>query len=148
MTKENLSNFNFVEAKSNGFVRFEYVVGEYLVVLHVRDTLSLRNQHHHIDYFEHHSFNLSFYKNEHYYFDDYLNNYSARIMQGINSSYLTEVHQNDVITICKYITGLAGKNTSNIISNEVKPCSICGMKDKWNGPSAKHGGSIRCYQHC
>jgi len=28
------------------------------------------------------------------------------------------------------------------------PCEKCGLIDTYNGPSTKHNGSIRCYQHC
>ena len=145
-TWENTSKDDPDYSEDDKLTRFTCCLGEYKIHLWT-------NQHDNvlIDYFDNDTdeFNLQIHKNNKPFllYEDY-NNISHITLTFFKDSgglFVVNLSRDNLIELldlfCK-------KFIINSNQNIIYPCSICGILDKWNGPSAKHNNSIRCYQHC
>jgi len=159
-----LNEFNFIRVPNpygkNCPIRFECSIKDFIVRLHVdlthQNDPKLTNE---ISSFKHHTFSLSILT--HTDSDPNLEEWSSleeykNILSTIDIEYWfhqADYHNNphhyiDDINAKKVIEILNCVNNYCGVNNTPKSCSVCGILDKWNGPSAKHNNSIRCYQHC
>ena len=68
-----------------------------------------------------------------------------------SNTFFSKISLDQLDEIVRTLTNIAG-GTAIISNSQVDyskcPCEKCGLIDTYNGPSAKHNNSIRCYQHC